>query len=53
MQNYKKDGYVIVKNFFDKVELDSLKNDAERIFKYQLEKLGLSYNNESLFTFFK
>jgi len=53
MQNYKKDGYIIVKNFFDKTELDSIRSDAETIFKFQLKKMGLDYSNESLFTLFK
>ena len=53
MQNYKKNGYIIVRNFFDTDELDAVKSDAENIFRFQLKNMGLNYSNESLFTFFK
>ena len=53
MQNYKKDGYIILKNLLQKDELDGIRHDAEWIFRFQLKKMGLDYSNESLFTFFK
>ena len=42
MQNYKKNGYIIVRNFFDTDELDAVKSDAENIFRFQLKNMGLN-----------
>lgn len=40
-QQYKQDGFVLVRNFFDVAELESIRSEAKEIFLIQMKRAGL------------
>jgi hypothetical protein len=43
-QQLKKEGYIVLKNFFDKSYIEKIKSKAENIFQIQFNKFG--YNGD-------
>ncbi|MBA3663514.1 MAG: phytanoyl-CoA dioxygenase family protein [Bacteroidetes bacterium] len=44
LADYKKNGYLLLKDFIDKAEIDAIRKDAKEIFTLQLKRLGLINN---------
>jgi phytanoyl-CoA hydroxylase len=41
LSEYKKNGYILLTDFIDKVEIDKIRNEAKEIFCIQLKRIGL------------
>lgn len=47
IEKYKKDGFIIIKNFFDPKEVDEIRNEAKKVFSIAIRKNKIEFNEES------